>query len=80
MILVLVMQNKFKRKDFLKLALLTNLALMAKPLEVFSEKFADLNFPSSNDNVRYFKKGDADYNLLRKGFNKRIEKFPLIIA
>lgn len=80
MILVLVMQNKFKRKDFLKLALLTNLALMAKPLEVFSEKFADLNFPSSNDNVRYFKKGDADYNLLRKGFNKRIDKFPLIIA
>jgi len=80
MILDLVMQNKFKRKDFLRLALLGNLGLLAKPLEVFSERFGKYISPLSNDNVSYFKKGDAEYELLRKGFNKRIEKFPLIIA
>lgn len=80
MILDLVMQNNIKRKDFLKLALLTNLGLMAKPIGSFAERFEKYTIPQSNDNVTYFKKGDADYELLRKGFNKRIDKFPLIIA
>jgi len=80
MILDLVMQNKFKRKEFLKLALFTNLGLIAKPLEGFSAQFGKYSNPLSNENVTYFKKGDAEYELLRKGFNKRIEKFPLIIA
>lgn len=80
MILDLVMQKKFKRKDFLKLALLTNLGIMTRPLEGFTEKFAGLLSPVSNDNVTYFKKSDAAYEQLRKGFNKRIDKFPLIIA
>jgi hypothetical protein len=80
MILDLVMQNKFRRKEFLRLALLGNLSLLAKPLESFSERFGKYISPVSNDNVSYFKKGDAEYESLRKGFNKRIEKFPLIIA
>jgi UDP-N-acetylenolpyruvoylglucosamine reductase len=80
MILDLVMQNKFRRKDFLKLALLGNLSLLVKPLEALSERFGKYISPLSNDNVSYFKKGDAEYELLRKGFNKRIEKFPLVIA
>ncbi|MEO6541841.1 MAG: FAD-dependent oxidoreductase [Ferruginibacter sp.] len=74
------MQNKFKRKDFLKLALLGNLGLLIRPFESFSERFPKYIFPVSNDHVSYFKKGDAEYELLRKGFNKRIEKFPLVIA
>ncbi len=80
MILDLVMQNKLKRKEFLKLALLANLGLITKPLEGFSEQFGKYSTALSNDNVTYFKKGDVEYELLRKGFNKRIEKFPLIIA
>ncbi len=80
MILDLAMQNKFKRKEFLKLALLANLGLIAKPFEGFSEFTGKYSTTLSNDNVTYFKKGDADYELLRKGFNKRIEKFPQIIA
>jgi len=80
MILDLVMQNQFKRKEFLKLALLANLGLITKPLEGFSGQFGKYSTVLSNDNVTYFKKGDVEYELLRKGFNKRIEKFPLIIA
>lgn len=80
MILDLVMQNKLKRKQFLKLALLANMGLIAKPLEGFAEFARKYSPPFSNDHVTYFKKGDAEYELLRKGFNKRIEKFPLIIA
>ena len=80
MILDLAMQNKLKRKEFLKLALLANLGLIAKQIEGFSEFTGKYSKALSNDNVTYFKKGDADYELLRKGFNKRIEKFPQIIA
>lgn len=80
MILDLAMQKRIKRKDFLKLALLTNLGLMAKPLEGFSASLGKYSLPSSGDNVTYLKKGDADYEVLRKGFNKRIDKSPLVIA
>lgn len=80
MILDLMMQNQLKRKEFLKLALLANLGLIAKPLEGFSGHFSTYSPAPSNDNVTFFKKGDAEYELLRKGFNKRIEKFPQIIA
>jgi hypothetical protein len=80
MILDLIMQNQFKRKEFLKLALLANLGLITKPLKGFSEQIGKYATAVSNNNVTYFKKGDAAYELLRKGFNKRIEKFPLIIA
>ena len=80
MILDLAMQNNMKRKEFLKLALFANLGLMAKPIEGFSGHFVKYPAPLSNENVTYFKKDDATYELLRKGFNKRIEKYPLIIA
>ncbi len=80
MILDLIMQKRIKRKDFLKLALLTNLGLIAKPLESIAASFSKHPQELSNDNVTYYKKGDAEYELLRKGFNKRISKFPMIIA
>jgi FAD/FMN-containing dehydrogenase len=65
-----------QRKQFLKLALLTNLGLVLKPGKIFSNK----KIVQAADNVLYYKKGDAEYEVLRKGFNKRIEKFPLVIA
>jgi FAD/FMN-containing dehydrogenase len=65
-----------QRKQFLKLALLTNLSLVLKPEAVFSDK----KRTQSEDNVLYYKQGDNEYEMLRKGFNKRIDKFPLIIA
>lgn len=38
----------------------------------------DVQFEASD--VQYFKQGDPEYDILRKGFNKRINKFPLVIA
>ena len=69
-----------ERKQFLKTALLVNAAIIAKPLLAMAKGFVIADFPLSNNNVTYYKKSDAPYDLLRKGFNKRIEKFPQIIA
>ena len=71
------MPKKYQRKEFLKLALMTNLGLYAAPLNFLASKNP---MTGTGDNVLYYKKGDAEYDILRKGFNKRIEKFPLIIA
>ena len=71
---------KIERKQFLKTALLVNAAIIAKPLLAMAKGFVIADFPLSNNNVTYYKKSDAPYDLLRKGFNKRIEKFPQIIA
>jgi hypothetical protein len=65
-----------QRKRFLKLALLANLGLVLKPGSIFSSNM----ILQSTDNVLYYKNGTPEYEALRKGFNKRIEKFPLIIA
>lgn len=75
------MQKKYQRKEFLKLVMLGHFGLLAKPLDFLATKNpALLTWPLSNDNVEYYKKGDAAYEVLRKGFNKRIDKFPLIIS
>lgn len=73
------MPGKIHRKDFLRTALLANAALITRPLQAF-KGFVIPDSPSSTDNVTYYRKSDAPYELLRKGFNKRIEKFPLLIA
>lgn len=65
-----------QRKQFLKLAMLTHLGLLLKPENIFSETTT----AQTAANVLYYKQGDAEYEILRKGFNKRINKFPLIIA
>jgi len=67
------MEKKIHRKDFLKMAMLANAALYLNPLSAFS------NIGQSN-NVTYYKSGDVQYEKLRQGFNKRIDKLPAIIA
>ncbi|UEG50826.1 FAD-binding oxidoreductase [Ferruginibacter lapsinanis] len=74
------MSKKYHRKDFLKLALLTNAAIYAKPIQSFAENFLPKDILLSDKNVDYFKKGDPQYEILRSGFNKRIDKYPAIIA
>lgn len=62
-----------QRKDFIKLATLA-------PLSVFAKKLPKQYFLVQTANVDYYKKGEASYETLRKGFNKRIDKFPQVIA
>ena len=75
------MPKKYQRKEFIKLALLTNLGLYSQPLKLFATAGVNKKTASlPGDNVIYYKKENPEYDILRKGFNKRIEKFPLIIA
>jgi len=64
------------RKKFLRLAALVPAAVLINPVKLFSE-FYDCY---DEANVTYYKKGEAAYEDNRKGFNKRINKFPAIIA
>ena len=72
------MPQNIGRKKFLQLSLLAPLSLAAKP---FNNYFlSDLRYRPGSDNVVYYKAGDAEYETLRNGFNKRIDKKPAIIA
>ncbi len=75
------MPQQYPRKEFLKLAILSNLALLAKPLDLLAHPKTLPALPlASNSNVTYYKKGEGPYETLRKGFNKRINKYPAVIA
>ena len=65
------MIKKYQRKDFLKMSLMANVALCADPF-LGNKKIADLLL--QDENVIYYKNGDKEYDILRKGFNKRIKK------
>jgi FAD binding domain-containing protein/berberine-like enzyme len=73
------MQKKYRRKEFLKISLMANLALYVKPFSMPDETVA-APVLQSTENVTYYKKEDKEYEVLRKGFNKRIEKYPAVIA
>lgn len=62
-----------ERKDFLKLAALA-------PLSVYAKRVSRFYQFEQTPNVDYFKKGEDQYETLRKGFNKRIDKYPQVIA
>jgi UDP-N-acetylenolpyruvoylglucosamine reductase len=70
------MEDKQSRRTLLKFAALIPFALITKPLHAFTENTYILN----SNNVTYYKNGDAEYEKLRQGFNKRISKLPAIIA
>ena len=75
------MQKKYQRKEFLKMALLAKMAFIAKPFDLmWSKKKNPLELLAESDNVTYYKNGDPEYDTLRKGFNKRINRSPLVIA
>jgi len=70
------MPEKINRKDFISLSFLASLSLYGKSFHLFDKAF----FYPPETNVIYYKKGDTQYELLRKGFNKRIDKYPEVIA
>ncbi|HRH56534.1 MAG TPA: FAD-binding oxidoreductase [Chitinophagales bacterium] len=86
------MNRKLNRKDFIKLTALgvTGLYISSCKLSenknentsekpIIDEK-GNISFNISEDDVIFYKKNDASYEKLRQGFNKRIQKFPLVIA
>ncbi|MBK7885030.1 MAG: FAD-binding oxidoreductase [Chitinophagaceae bacterium] len=70
------------RKKFLQLAVLSNLGLLLPSQKVAATTINALSFTQTfnTGNVTYFKKGEEGYEKLRKGFNKRINKYPQVIA
>jgi FAD/FMN-containing dehydrogenase len=66
-----------QRKKFMQLAGLSSLSFLLNPFKLIADELVDF---TSNEHVLYYKKGDASYEILRKGFNKRIDKYPQIIA
>ncbi|MFT3682330.1 MAG: FAD-binding oxidoreductase [Ferruginibacter sp.] len=73
------MPGNINRKKFLQLSMLAPLSLAARPFNFLSKEDTAC-WPRDNDNVTYYKPGDVPYEQLRKGFNKRIDKHPAIIA
>lgn len=85
------MSKNISRKDFLKLSALGGAGLFIigcsgneneKQIDTTlpdSAKPADQNYPGKTK-VELIRKEDQRYEELRKGFNKRISKFPLVIA
>ena len=67
------MGRNMQRKFFLKVVLLTPLGIYAKRLSKYYQV-------EQTTNVDYFRKSEQQYENLRKGFNKRIDKFPQVIA
>jgi len=75
------MQKKYQRKEFLKLLALARMSFVSGPLRFISSgKKKENQFPGGSADVTYYKSGDPEYDSLRKGFNKRINKFPRVIA
>jgi hypothetical protein len=68
--------RNYSRKEFLKIASLANIGLFAAPIKSWCGPL----LPKHSDNVLYYGPADNQYDDLRKGFNKRIDKFPSIIA
>ncbi len=70
------MAGTIHRKKFLQLATLAPLSIPSRPLSFLAEAVP----PFTNENVMYITAKDAAYDVLRHGFNKRIDKKPAIIA
>ncbi len=76
------MPQNINRKKFLALSLLAPLSLAARPFDNYFRsdlRYRPAAIPNS-DNVIYYKAGSIEYETLRKGFNKRIDKMPAVIA
>jgi hypothetical protein len=86
------MSKKFSRKDFIKLTALAGAGIFIVGCGASEEKAGEdsVAFPDSSaqekkdlpekTSVELIRKDDPRYEELRKGFNKRINKFPLVIA
>lgn len=69
------MTVSISRKEFLKMSLLVQAGFVLPSIAYSLPK------PTApSDDMVYYKKGEAAYELLRQGFNKRISHYPAVIA
>ena len=68
---MLPMPKHLSRKRFLQLSILTNIGLLAKPLQFFGNVSINTKIPNSQNVVYYTAADTTVYNTLRQGFNKR---------
>jgi hypothetical protein len=68
------------RKQFIKNLGLTSLALLTQKIEVLSKTIPYSLLEISSNDVIYYEKNNVEYENLRKGFNKRINRYPKVIA
>ncbi len=85
-------QKKYQRREFIKLAALTGLGFYISSCQSNNKKENARNDTTAhttpkntttsktNDNVTFYKKDDEQYDRLRQVYNKRIQKYPAIIA
>jgi hypothetical protein len=64
-----------ERKKFIQLTLSASALWLLRPFIS-----AAGNLELADVNVAYYRKGAPEYELLRKGFNKRINNYPLVVA
>jgi hypothetical protein len=81
------MSRTYTRKEFLKLSAAVGTSLLFADCSkakdepsVPAQKPKQSTVVPTDHTVTIIKKGDAEYDSLRQGFNKRISKFPLAIA
>lgn len=85
------MKTKLNRKQFLRLTAAGALGYYVygcnqkteqAPLSKASKQPLPTSTSKANSNshVQYFAKGSRDYDYLREGFNKRVQKYPAVIA
>ncbi|MEO6669510.1 MAG: FAD-binding protein [Ferruginibacter sp.] len=70
----------YSRKKFVQQVALTGMALLMQRVEAFSKNAKYKFSERSSEDVVYYEKNSAEYETLRKGFNKRINKYPKVIA
>lgn len=82
---------KYPRKEFIRLAAFAGIGFYLQGCNTRQQPKAisasdstalkpPINTTTANSGVVYIKKGEARYDELRQGFNKRIDKYPAIIA
>ncbi|CAN5167572.1 FAD-binding oxidoreductase [soil metagenome] len=87
------MAKQLSRKDFLKLTAVAGAGILIAGCGSSDEEKKSDSVKTANDStipsdktetgktlVELIRKGDDKYDELRKGFNKRIDKYPLVIA
>ncbi len=67
------------RKKFIQSVGLTTLALLTQQIKGLSQ-LVNYTATQTSPDVDYFEKGAVEYDTLRKGFNKRINRYPKVIA